>query len=93
MCTDDYHYNRYTLARAYHANGKYAEAIGMLQRALARVPLEVSEDRHNYQTEMVSVLEAMGDLDAGRVAHTQHDGNSIWFLMFDRCQYPLSRRH
>lgn len=64
LCTDDYHYNRYTLARAYRANGQYVEAVGMLRRALARVPLEFSEDRRDYQREMVSVLEAKGDLEA-----------------------------
>lgn len=66
LCTDDYHYNRYTLARAYRANGQYTAAVDKLHRALSRVPLEVSEDRHDYQGEMVSVLEAQGDLDAAR---------------------------
>ena len=66
LCTDDYHYNRYTLARAYGANGRYNAAVEMLHRALSRVPLELSEDRRDYQVEMVRVLEARGDLHAAR---------------------------
>ncbi|UCC29770.1 MAG: serine/threonine protein kinase [Phycisphaerales bacterium] len=63
MSSDDYHYNRYTLALAHEMNGEPEKAVAMLRRALAHVPIEVSEERNEYETTLVGLLERMGDVE------------------------------
>ncbi len=65
LSTDEYHYNRYTLARAYRANGQQQQAIAMLLRALAHTPIEVSEDRVQYESELARLYDEVGNADAG----------------------------
>lgn len=55
--TDAYHYNRYTLGLAYEANGEHDKAIEMLQRALARVPIDESTERSDYEAALAGLLE------------------------------------
>jgi len=62
--TDEYHYNRYTLARAYEANGDLGQALAYARRALTASPLEHSEERAMYETLLVRLLEVQGDRDA-----------------------------
>jgi len=57
----EYHYNRYTLGLAYRANGQIDAAIEMLERALAQVTVEMSEDRMKYERALVSIFEQTGN--------------------------------
>jgi len=61
---DDYHYNRFTVGLAYELLGDPDEALTWLRRALARVPIELSEDRFDYEAALVRCLEKSGDFDA-----------------------------
>ena len=58
-----YHYNRYTVARAYEAVGELQHAMDFARRALDHSPLEFSSDRAEYETLLVRLLEETGDLD------------------------------
>ena len=62
--SDAYHYNRFTLARAYAANGRPAEAVGMARRALAGAPLEDSSERREYEDLLATLLAKSGDRTA-----------------------------
>ena len=64
LSTDRYHYNRYTLALAYHANGHLDLALELVRRALEHVPLEVSDDRILYEAALAGFLEEAGDATA-----------------------------
>ncbi len=61
LSSDAYHYNRYALALAYDAIGDLDMAIEMDQRALAHTPIEVSEERRDYETALVRFYEQAGD--------------------------------
>ncbi len=61
MIGDEYHYNRYTLALAYRANGQIGPAIETVRRAIEHAPLQVSEDRTNYEALLAQLLEKCGD--------------------------------
>jgi len=61
---DEYHYNRYTLARAYEGVGERQMAIEMLHLALENCPLEVSSERHLYAEELARILERDGQRNA-----------------------------
>ncbi len=63
LCTDDYHYNRYTLALALEVNGDVESAVEMLRRALSNTPIEVSVDRMNYEAALVRCLESLAKAD------------------------------
>lgn len=58
--SDQYHFNRFTLAQAYRANGRIPEAIAMLRRALANAPIEHSTERAMYERVLTALLEQTG---------------------------------
>lgn len=64
LFSDSYHYNRYTLARAYAATGNLAMAIPTLQRALDHAPIEHSQERAEYEAALAAFFDEAGDLMA-----------------------------
>lgn len=62
--TDEYHYNRYTLALAYKANGMLPEAIDLLKRALGAISIEYSFERSLYEDALALVYQEAGDASA-----------------------------
>ena len=64
--TDAYHYNRYTLALAYEANGDLGKAVEMARRALDHTPIEDSMERAEYEAALVCFQEKLGDFEAAR---------------------------
>ncbi len=61
---ESYHYNRYTVARAYEAVGNEDAAIKFARQALNQAPLEHSSERAEYEVLLVRILERTGDTDA-----------------------------
>ncbi len=59
--SDEYHFNRYTLAMAYEANGHLERAIEFARLALAASPLEYSTERSDYESLLAGFLERAGD--------------------------------
>jgi tetratricopeptide (TPR) repeat protein/tRNA A-37 threonylcarbamoyl transferase component Bud32 len=64
LSDDGYHYNRFTLARAYEANGDIANATEMARIALQHAPIECSMERADYESLLVRLYESVGDGDA-----------------------------
>jgi tetratricopeptide (TPR) repeat protein len=61
LSTDQYHYNRFTLAQALRANGHLSEALDMFQRAIEHAPLEHSTERAMYEGALSALLGETGD--------------------------------
>ena len=61
--TDEYHYNRFTLARAFEANGDSEQALRFGRRALECIPIEHSSERQEYERLVVRLLERTGHLE------------------------------
>jgi len=61
--SDEYHYNRFTLALAFEANGRLDEAIEAARRALVHAPLEHSTERAQYEATLARCLELNSDLE------------------------------
>ncbi len=55
--SDAYHYNRYTVALAYEANGLIREAIEFAELALAHSPIENSSERADYEGLLVRLFQ------------------------------------
>jgi len=62
--SDAYHYNRYTLARAYAVNARLADAMTMARRALTSAPLEDSTERQAYEDLLAKLLVQSEDRSA-----------------------------
>ncbi len=79
---DAYHYNRYTLARAYEMNGDLDQAVEFARRALAHIPAEYSRERAEYEAALVRMLETTGDLDGAQAVYRDT-------LQLRREQFPV----
>ena len=64
LSSDEYHYNRYTVALAYEANGLIEEAIQFAESALAHSPIEDSSERAEYERLLVRLYQNGGQPDA-----------------------------
>ncbi len=71
LCSDSYHYNRYTLARAYAATGNLAMAIPTLQRALDHAPIEHSQERADYEAALAAFFDDAGDPEAAEQVYRE----------------------
>ncbi len=61
---DEYHYNRYTVALAYEANGFMEEAIKFAKLAVAHAPIEGSTERAGYDRLLVRLYQDNGQAEA-----------------------------
>lgn len=64
-----YPYNRYILALALEANDRISEAIPLLEEALASTTLDESDFRTQYETAMVRMFEAMGEIESAEMVY------------------------
>ncbi len=62
--THQYHYNRYTVALAYEANGLIEEAIRFAKLALDHSPIEDSSERIDYERLLVRLYQRHGEAEA-----------------------------
>ncbi len=91
--TDEYHYNRFTLARAFEANGDLEQALRFGRLALDSVPIEHGSERQEYERLVVRLLERTGSLEkaeqvyratlAARRAHFPEGDGDIAVSLFE----------
>jgi tetratricopeptide (TPR) repeat protein len=66
--TDEYHYNRFTIADAYRQLGDFELALEFVQNALANTQLEDTIERRSYEDLYAEAQEALGNPAAALAA-------------------------